>query len=190
MPAIRADDAREDKFSGILPRHAPLVCHGRANCPAPGRAAGSVWAHLAYAGSNYFPFVWRAYKSHRATLFGLLDALPVRSTSQDTSVEKALHFIQAHAGRTGEWLPTTRTERSGPNEKLQTPLLDLSWVPEGWWRLLTDETRRDRFPDRVHRCHLEACVFSQLMLELKAGGDGLVSRTTRSNVCRRCASRS
>jgi TnpA family transposase len=126
-------------------------------------------AHLAYAGSNYFPFVWRAYKSHRATLFGLLDALPLRSTSQDTSVEEALHFIQTHAGRTGEWLPTTRTERRGPNEKLQIPLLDLSWVPDGWWRLLTDETRRDRFPDRVQRRHFEACAFSQLMLELKAG---------------------
>jgi hypothetical protein len=44
-------------------------------------------AHLAHAGSNYFPFVWRAYKSHRASLFGLLDALPLRSTSQDTALE-------------------------------------------------------------------------------------------------------
>jgi hypothetical protein len=35
--------------------------------------------------------------------------------------------------------------------------------------LLTDESRRDQFPDRVHRRHFEACVFSQLMLELKAG---------------------
>jgi Tn3 transposase DDE domain len=48
-------------------------------------------------------------------------------------------------------------------------LLDLSWVPDGWWRLLTDENRRERFPDRVKRRHFEACVFSQLMLELNAG---------------------
>jgi len=88
-------------------------------------------AHLAHAGSNYFPFVWRAYKSHRATLFGLLEALPLRSTSQDTTLEAALHFAQAHAGRTGEWLRTTRTERIGPGRTVQVPLLDLSWVPDG-----------------------------------------------------------
>jgi hypothetical protein len=126
-------------------------------------------AHLAHAGSNYFPFVWRAFKSHRATLFGLLDALPLRSTSQDTSVQGALRFLQAHAGRTGEWLATARTERKGPHEKVQIPLLDMDWVLDGWWRLLTDETRRDGFPARVKRRHFEVCVFSQLMLELKAG---------------------
>src|SRR5438132_1683473 len=82
-----------------------------------------------------------------ATLFGLLDALPLRTTSQDTSVEEALRFLQAHSSRTGEWLLTTRTERIGPNQTAQIPLLDLSWVPEGWWRLLTDESRRDQFPD-------------------------------------------
>ena len=49
-------------------------------------------AHLAHAGSNFFPFIWRAFKSHRATVFGLLDALPLRTTSQDTSVEEALRF--------------------------------------------------------------------------------------------------
>jgi hypothetical protein len=92
-------------------------------------------AHLVHAGSNYFPFVWRAYKSHRATLFGLFEVLPLRPTSQDTTVEEALRFLQEHAGRTGHWLPMTRTERRG-GDTSQTPLLDLSWVPDGWWRLL------------------------------------------------------
>jgi hypothetical protein len=126
-------------------------------------------AHLAHAGSNYFPFVWRAYKSPRATLFGLLNALPFRSTSQDTSVEEALRFLHTRAGRTGEWLPITRTERGDDGHSRQVPLLDLSWVPDGWWRLLSDDTRRDRSLERVKRRHFEACVFSQLMLELKAG---------------------
>jgi hypothetical protein len=55
-------------------------------------------AHLAHAGSNYFPFVWRAYKSHRASLFGLLNAFTVRSTSQDTSTEEALRFLHTRCG--------------------------------------------------------------------------------------------
>ncbi len=124
--------------------------------------------HLAHAGSNYSPFVWRAYRSHRATLFGLLDALPLRSTSQDTSVEEALRFLRKNAGRTGEWLRTTRTEHVD-GEPAQIPLLDLNWVPDGWWWLLTDQPRSDTFPERLKRRHFEACVFSQLMLELKAG---------------------
>jgi len=105
-------------------------------------------AHLAHAGSNYLPFVWRAYKSHRATLFGLLDALPLRSTSQDATVEEALRFLQTHAGRTGEWLRMTHTERDESGQPVQVPLLDFSWVPDRWWPLLTDQSRRDRFPDR------------------------------------------
>ncbi len=82
-------------------------------------------AHLAHAGSNYFPFVWRAYKSHRATLFGLLDALPLRSTSQDATLEEALRFAQAHAGahrgvaahhpdRAGRARPDRRDPSAGP----------------------------------------------------------------------------
>ena len=134
-------------------------------------------AHLVHAGSNYFPFVWRAYKSHRATLFGLLDVLPLRSTSQDRSVEEALLFLRAHAGRAGEWLPMTRIERVDGKPTL-VPVLDLSWVPDGWWRLLTDETRREGIPDRVNRRHFEVCVFSQLMLELKAGDLCIVGSDT------------
>jgi hypothetical protein len=88
-------------------------------------------AHLVNAGSNYFPFVWRSYKSHRVTLFGLLDVLPLRATSQDTSVEQALRYLQEHAGRTGQWLLMTRTERRD-GKLSQIPLLDLSWVPDGW----------------------------------------------------------
>jgi hypothetical protein len=91
-------------------------------------------AHLAHAHSNFFPFMWRAYKSHRATLFGLLDAVQLRSTSQDTTLEEALRFVQSRSGRTGEWLRTTRTERVGPRHSYEIPLLDLSWVPDGWWR--------------------------------------------------------
>jgi TnpA family transposase len=157
--AHQEDGSVEQRFWAmdalIMPRHDELL--------------EACEAHLAHAGSNFYPFVWRAYRSHRATLFGLLDALPLRSTSRDTSVEQALRFLRAHAGRTGEWLSTTHTERIGPGQSRAVPLLDLSWVPDAWWRLLTDESRRDRFPERVHRRHFEACVFSQLMLELKAG---------------------
>jgi hypothetical protein len=40
-------------------------------------------AHQAFAGNNYYPFLWRFYVSHRSTLFRLLSALEFESTSQD-----------------------------------------------------------------------------------------------------------
>ncbi|MBV9171110.1 MAG: DUF4158 domain-containing protein, partial [Chloroflexi bacterium] len=153
LVAHEAERSVEDRFSAM-----EAVIGSRAD-----ELLEACEAHLVHAGSNYFPFVWRAYKSHRTTLLGLLDVLPLRSTSQDTSVEESLRFLQAHAGRTGQWLPITRTERVHGGAR-HIPLLDLSWVPDGWWRLLTGESRQDRFPDRVNRRHFEACVFSQLML--------------------------
>ena len=44
--------------------------------------------HMAYAGDNYFPFLWRFYKSHRATLFRVLSNISVRATTQDTSIRR------------------------------------------------------------------------------------------------------
>ena len=92
--AHQTEGSAEERFSAMDAVIAPRTDELLEACEA----------HLAHAGSNYFPFVWRVYRSHRATLFGLLDALPLRSTSQDTSVEEALRFIRKQAGRTGEWM--------------------------------------------------------------------------------------
>ena len=78
-------------------------------------------AYTAYAENNYFPFLWRFYKSHRQTLFGLLDHLRLTSTSQDTAVEETLAFLRTHRTSTRDWL------------ELPTPPLDLAWVPDKWW---------------------------------------------------------
>jgi TnpA family transposase len=125
--------------------------------------------HLAHAGSNYYPFVWPCFRSHRATLFHLLRTLTLRSTTQDRSMEAAITFLQERQERTGTWLPTVRTERTPTGEPRQVPLLDLSWIPDGWWRLVTGERTRDHSPRRVDRRHFEACVFSQILWELNSG---------------------
>ncbi|MBA2658447.1 MAG: Tn3 family transposase [Nitrosospira sp.] len=114
--------------------------------------------HMAHAGDNYFPFLWRFYKSHRATLFRLLRRITVRATTQDTTFEEALRFLLEHEHKTGEWLSMPTASR-----------LDLAWMPEGWYRLVTEQHHRDEAPNRLHRRHFELCVFSQLMVELKSG---------------------
>lgn len=114
--------------------------------------------HMAHAGDNYLPFLWRFYKSHRSTLFRLLGSITVRATTQDTTFEEARRFLLEHERNTGEWLAVSKASR-----------LDLAWVPELWWHLVTGQRHRDAPPERLHRRYFELCVFSQLMVELKSG---------------------
>jgi TnpA family transposase len=117
-------------------------------------------AHEAYADDNYAPFLWRFYASHRKTLFDLWRTLPLRASSQDTSVMEALAFVLKHQHSLKEWLPINAPD---------TARLDLSWVPEKFWKLVTAEAKRSPYPLRVNRRHFEVCVFSQLRRELKSG---------------------
>ena len=120
-------------------------------------------AHLAQAGDNYFPFLWRFYKSHRPTLFRLVKSLEVKSTTQDASFERALRFLLENEARTGDWLTFPKPEEES------IPTLDLAWMPDTWWRLVTEQRHREDIPTRLNRRHFEVCVFTQLMSELKSG---------------------
>jgi hypothetical protein len=100
--------------------------------------------HMAYAGDNYFPFLWRFYKSHRATLFRLLSNISVRATTQDRAFEEALRFLLENESKTGEWLAVPEDAH-----------LDLTWMPEAWWRPVTEQRNRERelrAPRRRNRC--------------------------------------
>jgi hypothetical protein len=115
-------------------------------------------AHAAYADNHYPPFLWRYYKSHRRTLFALRDEVRLVSTSQDTALVEALSFLHAHRRAKGAWLSLPVTEP-----------LDLSWVSDKWWPLITGAGPRHVSPVRVNRRHFEVCVFSQVMWELQSG---------------------
>ena len=119
--------------------------------------------HMAHAGDNYFPFLWRFFKSHRATLFRLLQALEVKATTQDTAFVQALRFLRENEPKTGEWLPFPEPDPEG------APRLDLSWMSEAWWRLVMEPRNCEETPQRLNRRHFEVCVFSQLLQELKSG---------------------
>jgi hypothetical protein len=81
--------------------------------------------HMTYANNNYYSLLWRFYTSHRQTLFEFLDHVHLRSTSQDTTVEEALAFLRTHRTSKRDWLDLSATS------------LDLSWIPDKWWRLVT-----------------------------------------------------
>ena len=93
--------------------------------------------HMAHAGDNYYPFLWRFFKSHRATLFRLLQALEVKAMTQATAFVQALRFLRENEPKTGEWVPFPKLTEE------RTPGLDLSWMSEAWWRLVTQQHNRD-----------------------------------------------
>jgi TnpA family transposase len=114
--------------------------------------------HAAYAGDNCSSLLWRFYSSHRQTLFELLGEIRLASTSRDASIEEALAFLRSHWVSRREWLDL---DPENP--------LDLSWIPEKWWKLVTGMSNRHHTPTRVDRHHFEVCLFSQVVAELKSG---------------------
>ncbi len=121
-------------------------------------------AHLAYVGNNYYPFLWRFYRSHRAILFQILKQVQLRSTTQDKSIEASIQFLIDHQGSRKDWLDVVKTE-----ETQRVQLLDLDWIPNKWWQLITNQKTRKSYPDSINRRYFEMCVFSQVMWELKSG---------------------
>jgi len=114
--------------------------------------------HLAHAGNNFLPFLWQYYRNHRPTLFRVLRTIKVQATTQDQGFEATIRFLLGHEAKTGEWLTMPKDND-----------LDMSWVPEPWWRLVTGLRTREESPPRLNRRYFEMCVFSHLMVELKSG---------------------
>ncbi len=110
-----------------------------------------------YADNNYAPFLWRIFAEGRATVFRLWRDLPVQSTTGEDGLERALAFVYAHEAKRNQWL------------EVEPDAIDLAWVSDPWWRLITGLKRRGDAVVRVNRRHLETCVFTRLMTALKSG---------------------
>lgn len=105
----------------------------------------------AYSGDNFYPLIWRFYKSHRATIFRMVRLLDLSSTSEDQTLMEAISLVLEHENRRGDWIDAD---------------VDLSFANERWRRVVLHRGE-DGF--RLHRRHFEICVFSCLANELKSG---------------------
>jgi TnpA family transposase len=112
--------------------------------------------HLQLAGNNHLPFVWQHYASHRAVLFDLARSVGFAATSADTSTLDALRFVLEHQSRRSETL-----EVSGA--------FDVDALVQDRWRALVVPAEEGAVVQRVVRKHLEVCVFTRPMEDLKAG---------------------
>ncbi len=108
-------------------------------------------AVIASIGNNHLPLLWRFYRSHRRTLFRLLEAIELKAASQDVSLVRALGVLRANERSRGEWIDGD---------------VDVSFAPEAWQRVVVETADGER---RLNRRHFEVCVFSCLAAELKSG---------------------
>jgi TnpA family transposase len=125
-------------------------------------------AHAALAGNNHLPLLIRFYKGQRAAFLRFLEHVAPVSTSQDRSVEQAIAFLLTHRTHRHPKLRITCEETQ--DAKVATRhLVDLSFVSEKWWPLITGQTAREPVPVEVDRRYFEICLFSQVVNELKSG---------------------
>lgn len=105
----------------------------------------------AYYGDNYFPLIWKFYRSHRSALLRLITALKFSSTTNDRSLIDSLKFLIESENRRGDYLEAAD---------------DLTFAGEKWRRMVLKTI--DWLPV-FDRKHFEVCVFSHLAQELKSG---------------------
>ncbi|MFI9311085.1 DUF4158 domain-containing protein [Streptomyces triculaminicus] len=63
----------------------------------------------AHHGDNYFPLMWRHFKSHRKVLFDLAEVLEMESVSAEGTVLETVEFCLAMRHRTSQWAPMAYT---------------------------------------------------------------------------------
>ncbi|MEU9005376.1 DUF4158 domain-containing protein [Streptomyces sp. NPDC048551] len=104
----------------------------------------------AHHGDNYFPLLWRHFKSHRKVLLDLTEILEMVATSTDDTVLQAVEFCQAMRHRSSHWVPLTYTvtKEDGTEE---TRTVSAEHASQMWKRILFDK----RHPDKINRRHFE-----------------------------------
>jgi hypothetical protein len=125
--------------------------------------------HSATAGRNYLPFLPRLYSHQRAALFRFLETVDLVPTSPDKSLVDAIAFMIAHKPSRQQWLAISREETKEDGTVSRASLLDLSFVSEKWWPLVTGNKDLNAEVTRVDRRLLELCVVTEVMQELQSG---------------------
>lgn len=149
--AYRSDGNKEERFNAI---DATIKTK-----EPPEDLINKCETHNTFASDNYYPFAWECLKGNRAALFKVLDIIELYSTTQDKSIELAIAVIKKYR--------TSHKLRYIPSEEFKE--IDLSWISEKWTKLLTGHTGKVLNSDSLNRRYFEACVFYEIMQDLKSG---------------------
>jgi len=108
-------------------------------------------AVAAFHGNNYLPLLEGFYRSHRAVLFTLVDALELEATSAERGVLDALEFIRAMRHRRGEWIEQTcLVPRDGEQARISAGID--AFASDMWKRTLRDRRRPGCWRGVTWRC--------------------------------------
>ncbi|GAA1994142.1 hypothetical protein GCM10009838_67990 [Catenulispora subtropica] len=175
---LQAEEEAEAQAE-LARRTGALVLKALAGGGGVDRLSAAHEAVAAHHGNNYLPLCEQYYKSHRPTLFTLVDAIELEATSAERAVLDALEFVRAvrDAGRIAERIDeTVLVERDGEEVVLT---LDIDAFAGPLWKRTLRDRRR---PGMLARRHLEVCVFSHLASELRSGDIAVVGSDSYANL--------
>ncbi|WP_433501761.1 transposase (plasmid) [Sphaerimonospora sp. CA-214678] len=122
------------------------------------------------------------YRSHRPALFTLVNAIELEATSADRSVLEAVEFLRELKGAKAVFVPERMTvERPGPDGDAAVVTLSIdvdAFASTLWRKILRDRNR----PGMLVRRHLEVCVFSYLVAELRSGDIAVAGSDSYANL--------
>lgn len=124
-------------------------------------------AYLAYAKNNYFLFLPQFYKHQRAIFFNLLEILKPKSASSDKTLELAINFLLTNRYSRAVEISVTKEITLNDGETETVSALNLSWIPDKWWKLVTNTHQRGMFVRNVNRVYFELCLFSCISKQLR-----------------------
>ena len=124
--------------------------------------------HAALVNGDHSQFLPKAFRHPRMALLLLLEKLEMASATPDTRLERAVAFVIANKARHSRSLSVVRQEKGEDSDVCNVPLLDLSFVPDRWWPVITGLKNRDAVPTQVDHRFLELCVVSEVANELKS----------------------
>jgi TnpA family transposase len=125
--------------------------------------------HGAMTANHHLSFLPEFYSGRRSTLFLFLESVTLISTTQDQALSEAIAFMRVQRGARGDWLkipmpPDNLEESANP-----TARLDLSFISDKWWPVVTGNKDQSLSVFRVNRRYFELCVFTEVMFALKSG---------------------
>lgn len=116
--------------------------------------------HVALSASNHFRLLPKCFGHPRQALLALLENLPLSSTSQNRSMIDAIAFVLANQNVRAPNVSVSGNDQREP--------LDLGFVSDGWWSLVTGLKTRST-ASQIDRRLFELCVVTQVANDLKSG---------------------
>lgn len=118
-------------------------------------------AHHAVALNSHLLFLPRFYSGRRS--------VTLISTTQDQVLLEAVTFLRNHREARAEHLKIALGPANPDDTSSPARCLDLSFVSDKWWPLVTGSRDRETPVTQVQRRYFELCVFFETMQALKSG---------------------